>query len=148
MSRPLSCWLIVTIGILGGCDDEVIVDNTGMACLSTTGEWPEDNLVFEADQPLTVFVRFSACLSSSCDTNRQGSCSVEVSSDRIVISSEGSYTDESGAGTFCTADCGIFDVTCESDPIPEGNYTVVYGSEEISLTIPGPTGNYCVPMQI
>lgn len=141
----LGCWLIASTGILGGCGDEVNLDNTGLACLTTSGEWPEGGQVFEADQSVTVVVRFDDCLSSSCDTNRQGSCDVEVSADRIVISSQGSYTDESGAGSSCTDDCGVFDVTCDTGPIPEGEYTLVYGSEEIDLSIPGPTGNYCVP---
>lgn len=152
MSRPLliglSIWLIATSGILGGCGDEVILDNTGTACLTTSGEWPEGGQVFETDQSVTVIVRFDECLSSSCDTNRVGSCDVEVSAGRIVISSQGSYTDESGAGSGCTNDCGIFDVTCETGPIPEDEYTVVYGSEEIDLSIPGPTGSYCVPNRI
>lgn len=141
------CSIITTAPLLGGCGDEIILDNTGTACLSTTGQWPEGVQSFEAGQSVTVIVRLAECLSTSCDTDRTGSCSVEISGDQILITSQGSYIDESGPGSSCTEDCGIFDITCETGPIPEGSYSLVYGTEEISFAVPDDaTGAYCVPL--
>jgi len=137
--------LLAATLLWGGCSEEVVLDNAGTACLSTSGDWPEGGQDFVADQPLTVVVRFDDCLSSSCDTNRQANCEISMTGDRIVVTSTASYTDEGGAGSSCTTDCVVFETSCETPALAEGDYTLVYGDEELAFHVGSPTGNYCVP---
>lgn len=130
-----------------GCGGErVSLDGRGVACVSPTNSFPEGGKQFEAEAPLYAFVTLRECLSSSCDTERDARCTVDIEGDAIVIESEGGYTDESGLGRSCTSDCGVLMATCQTaGPVPAGEYVLVYGGEELSLTVPSLTGAYCVP---
>lgn len=142
MSR--CAWLAAAL-LATGCADEVVLDDVGMACLTSTAGWSNDHQAFEADAPVHVTVRLDSCLSSTCTFNYQASCEAEVTGDRIVIRAHGSYTDEGGAGRTCSEVCFVLDAACETPPLAEGEYTVVYGDEETSLAIPSITSAYCIP---
>jgi hypothetical protein len=133
--------------LAAGCADEVVLDDTGVACLTSTAGWSDEYQTFAADAPAYVTVRLDTCLSSTCTYNYAASCEVEVTGDRIVISAHGTYTDESGAGRSCSEVCLTLDAACETPPLAEGSYTVVYGDEEIPLSIPSVTGAYCAPQR-
>lgn len=143
MTRIIGPILMIALAGCGG--DVVTLDNQGAVCLSTTTDFPEGGQQFEADSTLYAIVTFATCLSSSCSSDRTAECQVAVQGDRIVITSRGSYTDESGPGQACTTDCLYLEATCETGPLPAGEYTIIYGEDELPLTIPGITGAYCVP---
>ena len=131
--------------LVAACGEEVVLEDAGEACLSATPGWPDGFQSFEAGAPAYVTVRLNECLSSSCTSDMSARCDVEVTGDRIVISAQGSYTDESGASRTCTDDCMVFDTACETPALAEGTYTVAYGEAEITLGIPSLTGASCLP---
>jgi hypothetical protein len=140
---------LAAVSLLSACTDTVALDDAGTACLSAEDAWwtPEPQ-TFEADTPITVTVVLAECLSSSCSSEREGTCDVAVTGDHIVISGHGSYVDESGPGRSCTDDCINIEATCEVPALDEGTYTVAYGDDEISLEIPSLTGAYCIPQRL
>jgi hypothetical protein len=139
-------WLAAAL-LATGCADEVVLEDSGLACLTSTAGWSEAYQTFQADAPAYVTVRLDSCLSSTCTSDYQASCEAVVTGDSIVISAHGSYADESGAGSSCSQVCLTLDAACETPPLAEGSYTVVYGEEEISLDVPSVTGAYCVPQR-
>ena len=146
-ASALALSLLVLLSLLGACGgDRVSLVDTGTACISPDpGTWPSGGQEFEADAPLYATVRLHSCLSSSCATERTSQCEILLEGDRLVISAEGSYVDESGPGRSCTSDCVPLEATCETaGPLPAGDYVVIYGNSQIPLTLPDVTGNYCL----
>ncbi len=142
----LSASLVIFTSLLGGCDDVVTLDGAGVACISPTDSWPDEYPMFQENDDLYVIVRLDDCLSSSCNTGAHAICTVVRENDRLIIESEGGYTDESGPGDACTSDCYILETSCQlSETLDAGTYTVVYGDAEIQVEIPGVVGVYCVP---
>jgi hypothetical protein len=131
--------------------ETVTLERSGKVCVSSESsgltsvhfywdsQFPPEQLV--ADRPLTFTVAFEACLSSSCDTNRTAECEVAVDGDTIVVSSAGSFDRMRGS---CTKDCGSLTATCSSPPLPEGQYTVVYGLGEMVIELPSTLADPCV----
>ncbi len=139
--------------IAAGCSEEVTFENTGTACLSPTeGGWPSVDVPgqrFEEDETIYVTVHLDDCISSSCNIDPYADCQALVTGDQIVITSNGGYTDESGAFGSCTTDCIVLEATCQTTgPLAAGDYLVTYGETEIHLSVPSLTGNYCVPTLI
>ena len=78
------------------------------------------------------------CLSSSCMQEQMGSCSVTANGTTLNATTYGSYVDvkDSIGHSGCTADCRGIGATCETDPVPAGSYTIIYGTHTLALTVP------------
>ncbi|PRQ05712.1 hypothetical protein [Enhygromyxa salina] len=111
-----------------GCtqETETTFTDEGSACISG-----------EPDAAQTVTVDFQTCLSSSCDTLLESSCTAELDGTELTITATATVSSKSGA---CTADCGLAQATCETPPLPAGSYDVVYGQEQGTLVVPAVTG--------
>lgn len=118
--RPLS--LLVTLA-LGACTDEVEHVDTGRACVRGAPE-----------QAHEVSVDFGLCLSSSCDEVVESSCTATLDGDTIVV--EASATVRSSSRGPCTLDCRPAVASCQTPPLAEGTYTIVYGEDQVPLTVP------------
>jgi hypothetical protein len=81
----------------------------------------------------SVEVDFGVCMSSSCDSVVESSCNTTLSGTDLTITATATVEHKGGA---CTADCGALTVECETQPLPAGNYNLVYGTVEGTLTIP------------
>lgn len=105
------------------CDrtTETTYVDVGRACVSGA-----------ADEPHSVEVDFHVCLSSSCDSVVESMCEATLSGTELTISATATISSSSGA---CTADCGQTLVTCETDPLPAGEYQLVYGDLQGTLTV-------------
>lgn len=120
----------LTLGLLASTlactsTSETTYVDVGRACISGA-----------ADEPHSVEVDFYVCLSSSCDSVVESMCETSLSGTELTISATATISSSSGA---CTADCGQTLVTCETDPLPAGEYQLVYGDVEGTLTVPAAT---------
>jgi hypothetical protein len=88
------------------------------------------------DEPHTVEVDFHVCLSSSCDSVVESMCEATLSGTELTISATATVSSSSGA---CTADCGQLIVNCETDPLPAGEYQLIFGNLQGTLTVPAAT---------
>jgi hypothetical protein len=91
-----------------------------------------------ADEPHSVEVDFYVCLSSSCDSVVESMCETTLSGTELTINATATVSTSSGA---CTADCQQLLVTCETDPLPAGNYELVFGDLQSTLTVPAATAD-------
>lgn len=92
---------------------------------------------FVADAPIHIMVTHHGCLSSSCTEDRESSCTVDIQGQAITVSSQGGYTDTSGAPFGgCTDDCAVVAGTCSTAALPAGTYTLQHGDDSLTLTIP------------
>lgn len=134
--------LALLIGCGGGSGDEQIVESAGRMCLHASppnGFGNPEPQSFVAGSPITVRVELNACLSSSCDINREMSCAVNASGNDIGVTSIATWTDTSASSNGCTDDCGILATTCTIEGLAAGTYTVVFGNKTIELTVPSET---------
>jgi hypothetical protein len=67
-------------------------------------------------------VTFPGCLSSSCDSVVESSCTVELADGVVTVHATATIEREQGE---CTSDCGFIQVTCEM-PLIEDPSTVVF----------------------
>jgi hypothetical protein len=110
-----------------GCDrtTETTYVDVGRACISGA-----------ADEPHSVEVDFHVCLSSSCDSVVESMCEASLSGTELTINATATVSSSSGA---CTADCQQLLVTCETDPLPAGDYELNFGDLQGTLTVPAAT---------
>ena len=137
--------LLAALGLLllSACPSPVMREtreNEGAVCVLSqeqdqTWQTPQD---FASGHE--VFVRYyvDVCLSSSCDTDREATCTVALEGTVIHVESRAQWSSQSGPGG-CTTDCGLLTATCRTPPLPAGTYTVRHGGEEVALTIPSQT---------
>jgi hypothetical protein len=104
------------------CSTETTFTDVGSVCVSGT---PGGSHNVEVD--------FHECLSSSCDTVVESSCAVTQDGNTLTITATAIVERKNGA---CTEDCGQLAAECETDPLPAGNYQVVYGEVQGTLTVP------------
>lgn len=92
----------------------------------------------QPDDAFTLSFLSQQCLSSSCTTDYELSCTFTQDGQQIVASVSGTYGDrtfeEEGV---CTEDCGIWTGDCSALTLAEGTYTIQYGEESYTLEIPG-----------
>ena len=92
----------------------------------------------QPDEAFTLSFFANLCLSSSCSTGGELSCTFTQDGQEIVASVSGSYGDrtfeEEGS---CTDDCGILSANCSELTLAEGTYTIQYGGDSHTLEIPG-----------
>jgi hypothetical protein len=119
--------VVITVALALGllaCNttSETTYVDVGRACVSGA-----------ADEPHSVEVDFHLCLSSSCDSVVESMCETTLSGTQLTINATATISSSSGA---CTADCGQVLVTCETDPLPAGDYELVFGDLQGTLTVP------------
>ena len=116
--------LALPLGVVGCSGDVSSYRNEGTLCLES-----------RSDGVLDVSVIFPPCLSSTCDTVLETSCSINVEGSTITVESFGSF--ETATRGSCSADCQLLTAHCESEePIPPGDYTVVHGEDEGMIEVP------------
>jgi hypothetical protein len=71
-----------------------------------------------------------------CTQDLVVSCAVTLDVSTLTITSSATWADYT-SGNDCFADCQIANTECESPPLVEGNYAVVYGSQVLNVNIPG-----------
>jgi hypothetical protein len=105
-----------------GSGDTTTFTNSGTLCFQSL----EDGRV-------EVLVRFPTCLSSSCDKATLAECQVVEDGGTIRVESRAEVESEGGE---CTDDCGALTANCTSAPLAPGSYSVKYGSDSASLSLP------------
>ncbi len=75
----------------------------------------------------TLFVDFETCLSSSCDTLAEATCSTNVADGTLSVQS---YARIESQGEDCTADCGFASASCET-PDDTSDLTVEYAGDTV-----------------
>src|SRR5262249_50398140 len=124
--RNLRIAMIACALVLLACNGEdTTYDDVGSVCIDGN-----------AGASHSVEVDFGVCLSSSCDTVVESMCDVSVAGTDLTITASATVNRKGGA---CTEDCGALTVDCETDPLPAGNYSVVYGDVMGTLVVPAAT---------
>lgn len=123
--------LALTLGASAlGCGEsetETSYVDVGTACISG-----------EPDASHTVTVDFETCLSSSCDTLLESTCSAELVGNELKITAEATVLSKTSGP--CTLDCGRAEATCETPPLPAGDYELVYGESTRTVSVPADPG--------
>jgi hypothetical protein len=141
---------IVALAAVGCGGKEVQVENQGRLCVfpssnaGQNGFGPLDPTPrqYVAGEPLQLSVVFPLCLSSSCSTDRQASCTAAQSGNTFAVTAKGSYH-EAGSGA-CTADCGTLAPSCETPMLSEGTFTFQYAGGSVDLVVPSTVAPPCV----
>lgn len=94
---------------------------------------PGDTLVVEVTLP--------TCLSGSCDVRRRARCDIARSDDALTITADFEYVTHDD--DFCTLDCQVLTATCETGPLPAGEYVIAHAGQSEELVIPS-TMESCV----
>ena len=80
-----------------------------------------------------LVVDWQTCLSSSCDTLTDDTCTATLTSGTLVVESYGRIESDVAAGT-CTSDCGFASATCTLPLIEDpATVTVEHGSTSTLL---------------
>jgi hypothetical protein len=139
--------------LLVGCGDEesplVVYEDTGELCMFAEAPLHAnvpafhsiEELSFEQGSRLHITVAAPECLSSSCDVIHEASCSVAREGNELRVTSRLSF--EPTGETLCTLDCLQLMARCESEPLEQGSYTVVLGSDERTLSVPSTLSHAC-----
>ncbi|MDB4972371.1 MAG: hypothetical protein JWN48_712 [Myxococcaceae bacterium] len=131
------------------CDSDVAhrQHDDGQVCLSNAalpagarGLGPQ---VFAAGAPAFVSVVADTCLSSSCDHDRQATCTATLQGSELVVTSAFEWTSK-GGDHACTADCGSLTASCQTPPLPAGHYTVRQGDVSTTFDVPGTLAAPCI----
>lgn len=134
---------LLTIAImtfpLFACGERVSYENEGALCAFASDPDPfftttTQDLV--AGAPVEMMVVMDSCVSSSCTSDITTGCEVSLDGDRILVTSAGSYNDDTGSLGGCTDDCRAVFATCSTPPLAAGSYTVVHGADTMQLDIP------------
>ncbi|NVB78626.1 MAG: hypothetical protein HOV81_09550 [Kofleriaceae bacterium] len=133
----LALSLVLVAGCSFGEDHPVMktVQSAGRVCL--LGTTTAQGQLYAANASVTVRYETPGCLSQSCDRDRMASCEVNVIDGALNISSFASWNDYSLAGGACTDDCGRIAAQCETGPLAEYAYPILFGST--------PGGSLAVP---
>ena len=136
-SRALACVLLAACES-GSPGQPIVVENVGHVCLhgdplgtgtQTFAANVRVNLVYNSFDEL--------CVSSSCTTDRAGTCSASLENADIEIVSTMSWVDTSAQHDHaCTQDCATVTASCATEPLPAGTYELRFGAGRLSLIIP------------
>ena len=112
-------FLVVLASWAGGCEtpdlpDVLELTNQGSLCLQND----------------SLFVDFETCLSSSCDTLAEATCSTNV--DETMLSVQ-SYARIESQGDDCTQDCGFASAVCET-PADTSDLSVSYAGDTVAFS--------------
>jgi hypothetical protein len=123
-------------------DEEHTVSNQGSLCVGRSasqagGICPQ----FSLEQQLSVHVDFGICMSGSCDRAGETSCRTSRSGSIIEVTAEGSWFHADTDG--CTFDCRHLTATCQTDPLPDGDYVIRYAGQSLAVTIPSSRSRNC-----
>lgn len=117
-------------GAIAICDERLRFTTSSLAqrgcavCLITNRDDLNGTQSFNATTPITVVYDANTCLSSSCSRNAEAAVSAAAEGDTIAIGG-------------CTDDCGFLGAESELGALAEGSYTVTFGEQSLTLTIPG-----------
>lgn len=103
--------------VLVACDDDEVreYEDEGTVCLRPSAD------------TLQVRIEFPTCVSSSCDTVLEKSCSAELEGNVLTFHA---CTKIGGSTGECTADCGLVTADCSLPMPPPGNHLIHFGTNE------------------
>lgn len=141
--------LWVWLAVLGAACDEgqgpgerfFETHDDGQVCVRAAN----GDLALPADAPLTITFDAQHCFSSSCTRDVQVSCQVNVADRTVQITSEVTWYDTTASSSACTADCGMATASCQTPPLAAGEYTFVFGSHALAITLPSTPPARCLP---
>lgn len=110
-------WATLAALVLVACDDDEVreYEDEGTVCLRPSAD------------TLQVRIEFPTCVSSSCDTVLEKSCSAELEGNVLTFHA---FTKIEGSTGECTADCGLVTADCSLPMPPPGNHLIHFGTNE------------------
>jgi hypothetical protein len=138
----LNRWLLIGfVSLTGpacgfGATQTITYEDEGRICINAQPHMREVGTVL-AGEVATVFVHMHGCLSSSCDRLLYAECRVELNDGVLRVFSTGAVEDLRGRNVVaCTDDCGFMVAQCSTPELAEGEYILVHGEVERTLTVP------------
>ena len=125
-SLTLPIAIATVLFTLAACDAEserTEYENRGATCVTS-----------DADGTLHVTVEFASCLSSSCSTLSDNTCSLQLSGNQILLTSQAII--ETQLEGPCTDDCRAASAQCTLASVPPGTYALVHGDTAENLELP------------
>jgi len=124
LSRALRAVIGAALALLscGHPTDRRVYLNVGTLCLRPAGN------------TLHAEVKLLECLSSACNKQVAGACSIALEEHKISVSSR--LVVEANGAAICATDCGSWIVRCELPQPASGAYTVAFGPTSAPLRMP------------
>jgi hypothetical protein len=111
--------------------------DTASICLSGDSE-PDDDGLYAIAEGSRVVVTAQVCQACGAE-NDLLSCAVEQNGGTLTVRTTYMYDDVSDEQQACTADCRFVEAECQSEPLAEGLYTVVYAGWQADLDVDVPS---------
>lgn len=123
----------------------VVLKDKGQLCLGTpaTDGGVAGSVEVPQGLPLAISVRTHDCL-SSCVTERKAHCVAKREGDRLVVSSELSWSAPEAIGRPCGGPCAVLTAQCSADAMQAGKVTVAHGASSVTLDVPSRLASGCV----
>jgi len=154
-SSRIAFLLAVGLVAAAGCGDkgkDIMVHNVGDLCVYPANATNENPFIadtmprdYAAGEVANLAVNFQLCLSGSCTTDRQATCTATQSGAVITVDATASYH-ETGDST-CTTDCRLLMAHCATAPLPEGTYTFSFAHLNTALMVPSTVVAPCIGSQ-
>jgi hypothetical protein len=122
----------------------VVIKDNAMLCMGVGIAGSAGRAELRAGQTLPVIVRSLGCLSNECATKRQAQCAVKRDGNKLVVTSELSWTAPGALERPCPGTCSMLDATCSIEPLQPGKYTVVHGARTMEVQVPSEIVSGCV----
>jgi hypothetical protein len=140
--------VVLTAGGCGNDGKDVVVHNRGDLCVYPANE--PNALPFGSDATARDYAAgdianvmvFFGCLSGSCTSGRQGSCTATQTGDVISVDATATYHD-TGAHE-CTTDCAYLLARCTTQPLSAGTFTFSFTGAETQLAVPSTVAPPCI----
>jgi hypothetical protein len=129
-----------------------VVRNLGNLCIFPAGVTDGDPMLYQpvaqdyaAGEITNLAVLFDICLSRSCMTNVQPSCTPTQDGDVFHVEAMVTYHD-TGASA-CTTDCQRVIARCTTPPLDAGTFTFNFSGFNTELVVPSSVVPPCVGVQ-
>jgi len=133
--------LAVFVALLPACDGSERIDtaDTDAVTWGQVSHIDDGAVCFgdvATDTESTIYIEVDACMSSSCTDDFQGTCEATVEGSEITLNSDIRWDEVTGGNIGCTSDCGIPTASCTLEGLPDGTYTVRFGTQTLTLNVP------------
>ncbi len=138
--KKLCITTVLFITFLTSCGDTFearTYEDEGMAILHKRNAFVEfeeghpSTINLESDEELSITIEVAECnqiVESECTATREGNI--------ISIHSSATNLIQTGGYGLRSTGCTTHEITCDLEPLPEGNYEMEYAGETIDFSIP------------
>ncbi len=140
-TRILILALLAGTAACGTQQPDVVATDEGKVCAFSAESATGSEQSFLPNEAVYFRVTYDECL-SACINNEVATCAVERNGDKLVVSSDFSYSEPSGSEP-CILICYTLAASCKTEPLEAGTYQVEHGDNAYPLSIPATDVDPC-----